>query len=92
MWSSAFLPGRATFPQLVCHKTDKMDAPSIDETRELLIGTWIAMAMIVEILVEQELVSREELLLLLSRAETAACDRRSTAIAGLRLLIERGFS
>jgi len=68
-----------------------MDAPSIDETRELLIGTWIAMAMVVEMLIEQELVSREELLLLLSRAEGAAGDRRSTAIAGLRLLVERGF-
>ena len=71
--------------------TDKTVAPSIDETRELLIGTWIAMAMVVEMLIEQELVSREELLLLLSRAETAARDRRSTAIAGLRLLVERGF-
>ena len=68
-----------------------MDAPSIDETRELLIGTWVAMALVVEILIEQELVSREELLLLLSRAETAARDRRSTAIAALRLLVERGF-
>jgi hypothetical protein len=68
-----------------------MDAPSLDETRELLVGTWVAMALVVEMLIEQELVSREELLLLLSRAETAARDRRSTAIAGLRLLVERGF-
>jgi hypothetical protein len=68
-----------------------MDAPSIDETRELLIGTWIAVAMVVEMLIEQELVSREELMLLLSKAEAAARDRRSTAIAGLRLLVERGF-
>ena len=70
---------------------ERMDAPSIDETHELLIGTWIAMALVVEMLIEQELVSREELLLLLSRAETAARDRRSTALAGLRLLVERGF-
>ena len=68
-----------------------MDAPSIDETGELLIGTWIAVAMVVEMRIEQELVSREELLLLLARAEAAARDRRSTAIAGLRLLVERGF-
>jgi len=68
-----------------------MDAPSIDEIRELLIGTWIAVAMVVEMRIEQELVSREELLLLLARAEAAARDRRSTAIAGLRLLVERGF-
>jgi len=48
-------------------------------------------AMVVEMLIEQELVSREDLLLLLSRAQMAASDRRSTAIAGLRLLVERGF-
>ena len=71
--------------------TSKMDPPSTDETRELLIGTWVAVAMIVEMLIEQELVSREDLLLLLSRAQMAASDRRSTAIAGLRLLVERGF-
>ena len=70
---------------------EKMDAPSIDETRELLVGTWVSMAMVVEMLIEQDLVSREDLLLLLSRAEAAARDRRSTAIAGLRLLVERGF-
>jgi hypothetical protein len=69
-----------------------MDAPSIDETRELLIGTWVAMAMIVETLIERDLVSREELMLLLSRAEAAARDRRSTALAGLRILVERGFA
>ena len=68
-----------------------MDTSNVEETRELLIGTWVALAMVVEMLIEQELVQREELLLLLSRAEMAARDRRSTAIAGLRLLIERGF-
>ena len=47
--------------------------------------------MVVEMLIEQDLVSREDLLLLLSRADAAARDRRSTAIAGLRLLVERGF-
>jgi hypothetical protein len=41
-----------------------MYAPSIDETRKLLIGTWITMAMVVETLIEQELVSREDRLLL----------------------------
>jgi hypothetical protein len=68
-----------------------MDVLSTDETRELLIGTWVGVAMVVEMLIEQELVSREDLLLLLSRAQMAAPDRRSTAIAGLRLLVERGF-
>jgi len=68
-----------------------MDALITDETRELLIGTWVGVAMVVEMLIEQELVSREDLLLLLSRAQMATSDRRSTAIAGLRLLVERGF-
>ena len=49
-----------------------MDALSNDETRELLIGTWVGVAMIVEMLIEQGLVSREDLLLLLSRAQMAA--------------------
>jgi methylthioribose-1-phosphate isomerase len=68
-----------------------MAASSVDETREPLIGTWTAVAMIMEMLIEQELVSREELMMLLSKAEAATHDRRSTAIAGLRLLVERGF-
>ncbi len=49
-----------------------MDGSSTDETRELLIGTWVGVAMIVEMLIEQGLVSREDLLLLLSRAQMAA--------------------
>jgi hypothetical protein len=31
-----------------------MDALSTDETRELLIGTWVGVAMVVEMLIEQE--------------------------------------
>jgi len=68
-----------------------MHALETDETRELLIGTWVGIAMIVEMLIDQGLVSREDLLVLLSRAQMAARDRRSTALAGLRLLVERGF-
>jgi hypothetical protein len=64
---------------------------SVDETRELLIGTWIAVALIVEVLIKRYDVPREELLLLLAEAEAAAKGKRTTALAGLRLLIERGF-
>jgi len=78
--------------RLPCQVINSMDALSTDETRELLIGTWVGVAMIVEMLIEQGLVSREDLLLLLSRAQMAAPDRRSTALAGLRLLVERGFA
>jgi hypothetical protein len=61
------------------------------ETQELLLGTWVAVALLVEMLVDRGLVPREELLLLLGSAEVLACDSRRTALAALRLLVERGF-
>ena len=61
------------------------------ETRELLIGTWIGIALIADTLIEHGVLSREELLLTLSQIEEAARDKRRTALAGLRLLITRGF-
>jgi hypothetical protein len=63
----------------------------LQETRELLLGTWIGVALLVEMLVAKDLISREELLLLLSDAEEAAYSERRTSLAGLRMLIERGF-
>lgn len=65
--------------------------PTPRQNRELLLGTWIAMALVVEALISHEPVEREDLLLLLSDAEAVAHDQRRTAIAALRLLIERGF-
>lgn len=65
---------------------------SAKETRELLLGTWTAIALIVESLIKRDSLSREELMLALAEAQAAAPrDRRRTAFAGLRLLIERGF-
>ena len=64
----------------------------LQETRELLLGTWIAVALTVEVLIDRELICREDLLLALAQAESLATDKRRTAIAGMRLLIERGFS
>jgi len=61
------------------------------EARELLLGTWIGVALIVELLVERFDLPREELLLKLSEAQAAAKPGKSTALAGMRLLIERGF-
>ncbi len=61
------------------------------ETRELLIGTWIGIALIADTLIEYGVLSREELLQTLSQTEEAASDKRRTALAGLRLLISRGF-
>jgi hypothetical protein len=63
----------------------------LQETRELLLGTWIGVALVVEMLVAKDLISREELLLLLGDAEDAASRERRTSLAGLRMLIERGF-
>jgi hypothetical protein len=64
---------------------------SSPETRELLIGTWIVVAILVEKLVERGIVSREELVSVLAEAQATAPDRRATTFAGLRLLIERGL-
>ena len=61
------------------------------EIRALLSGTWGVLAMLIEILIDDDLVSREELLLILSRAERSAMDQRATVFSGLRLLIESGF-
>ena len=63
----------------------------LQETCELLLGTWIGVALVVEMLVAKDLISREELLLLLGDAEDAVCRERRTSLAGLRMLIERGF-
>lgn len=61
----------------------------VKETRELLVGTWIGVALIVEVLIARYDLPREEVLLLLADAETAAKGERCTAIAGMRALIDR---
>ena len=69
-----------------------MSELSRDETRELLVGTWTAVALVVDVLIKQDALCREELVVMLAEAEAAAPrDRRRTAFAGLRFLIERGF-
>jgi hypothetical protein len=61
------------------------------EARELLIGTWIGIALLADTLIEHGVLSRGELLRPLSLIEEEASDKRGTALAGLRLLIGRGF-
>ena len=63
----------------------------LEEARELLIGTWIGVALLADTLIEHGAISKEEVLLTLSQAEEAASNNRRTALAGLRLLISRGF-
>jgi hypothetical protein len=69
----------------------KMPELELEEARELLIGTWIGVALLAEALTERGVISKEELLFTLSQAEEAASNKRRTALAGLRLLISRGF-
>jgi hypothetical protein len=68
-----------------------MSELELREARELLIGTWIGIALLADTLIEHGVLSKEELLLPLSQIEEAASDRRRTALAGIRLLISRGF-
>ena len=68
-----------------------MEELESSEARELLIGTWIGIALLADTLIEYGFLSKEELLQPLSQIEERAPDRRRTALAGLRLLISRGF-
>jgi hypothetical protein len=63
----------------------------LNEARELLIGTWIGIALLADALIERRILSKREFMLLLSQTEEASSDNRRTALAGLRLLISRGF-
>ena len=63
----------------------------LEEARELLIGTWIGIALLADTLIEHGVISKKELLVTLSQTEEAASNKRRTALAGLRLLISRGF-
>lgn len=68
-----------------------MEELELREARELLIGTWIGIALLADTLIEHRVLSKEEMLRLLSQIEEAASGNRRTALAGLRLLISRGF-
>jgi hypothetical protein len=61
------------------------------ETRELLLGTWTGMALIVDILIEEGLLGREEMITVLSAAGALAKDDRRIALRALCALIEHGF-
>jgi hypothetical protein len=69
----------------------ELEEVELREARELLIGTWIGIALLADTLIEQGVLSKEEMLRPLSQIEEAASDRRRTALAGIRLLISRGF-
>lgn len=60
-----------------------------DDARTLLLGTWTAIALIVEVLIQQAVIPRYELLETLQEAQALAQDDRRTAIVAVRMLIER---
>lgn len=64
---------------------------SATEMRELLIGTWTGVALIVDALVEAGAVERDAVIAPLSHAEALANDRRGVAISALRRLISKEF-
>ena len=63
-----------------------------DETRELLVGTWIGIALIAEILIQQGAARREDVVSALSDAEALSRDRRRIALTALRKLTKDGFA
>lgn len=63
-----------------------------DEMRELLVGTWIGIALIAEILIQQGAARREDLVSALSDAEALARDQRRIALTALRKLTTDGFA
>ena len=63
-----------------------------DETRELLVGTWIGIALIAEVLIQQGAARREDVVSVLSDAEALSRDRRRIALTALRKLTKDGFA
>ena len=63
-----------------------------DEARELLVGTWIGIALIAEVLIQQGAARREDVVSVLSDAEALARDRRRIALTALRKLTKDGFA
>ena len=57
----------------------------------LLIGTWVAIALIGSVLVKKGVVARDELLEIFDDAETASLnmDRRHVAMGAVRIFVER---
>jgi hypothetical protein len=58
-----------------------------DEQREALVGTWFAVALIVELLIASEVTERGYIIALLSELENGARPERRTALAAIRKII-----
>jgi hypothetical protein len=58
-----------------------------DELRESLVGTWFAVALILELLIASEIAEREYVAALLSELENRARPERRTALSAIRKII-----
>lgn len=62
--------------------------PSPEEFSELFVGTWIALALITDILVRLDLVRRDDLVVLLSGAAAGVNHHRCIPLTAVRNLLE----
>jgi hypothetical protein len=58
-----------------------------DEQREALVGTWFAVALIVELLIASEVAERGYIVALLSELENGATPERRIALSAIRKII-----
>ena len=64
--------------------------PKQDHTFDFIRGTWIGIAAVVELLIDQQLMSRKDILSLLAAFQDEATGGCAGALAGLQLYIDRG--
>jgi hypothetical protein len=64
---------------------------AVEEFRELLLGTWLGVALIAEELVQADAVRRGDLLVRLGEGLAVARGRRRTSLAAMHKFISEGF-
>ncbi len=69
-----------------------MDELDLDEIRNLLLGTWIGIGLIVDTMVRAGILRRSDFVSPLATAETMARDKRRIALTALRHFVATGFS
>lgn len=63
-----------------------------DDVRELLLGTWASIALIAGHMIRDGAIRRNDLVSLLSDAETAANGQRRVPLTAIRRMLAMGFS
>jgi hypothetical protein len=64
--------------------------PESDHTFDFIRGTWLSIAALAELLIDQQIINRHDLLSLLAAFEEEASGGCAGALAGLQLYINRG--